>query len=88
MIVNFGKHAGKDVSELPDGYLTWIVEDSHLYVRNRRLFSAAKEELKERNDTPEITYVQLACARMDRYIDWLRKESEVMVEIIVESWYN
>lgn len=88
MIIRFGKHKGKDTSELPDSYLTWLNEESYIYYKNKRLHSAVVNEIKERADAPEISATDIAIIRVNKYIDYTRKNTELSACKLIESWYN
>ena len=49
VVMSFGKHAGKTVEEIPDGYLAWM-RDNLDEPRNTELIKAADEELEWRKE--------------------------------------
>lgn len=47
MIISFGKHAGKDIKDVPTDYLDWLLES------NERTIREIKSELKRREEQAE-----------------------------------
>jgi uncharacterized protein (DUF3820 family) len=50
-VFTFGKHKGKDVAEIPDGYLRWFAGQDWAENEHEELFETAQEELRWRNET-------------------------------------
>lgn len=52
MILPWGKYAGEDLGDVPDGYLNWLFDN--MVIRNKRdrqIHAAVTKELAERDET-------------------------------------
>jgi len=70
--LNFGKHAGKDIKEVPTGYLTWMVEKE---IKN---YNDAKEELirRKKSSVPcELTNKAIDMASVNMLDKFLEREN-------------
>jgi len=85
--IHFGKHKGSTLEELPDHYLTWLVEESDIYYRNLKLFKAASDEAKSRSEAPAVDVARMGFLRCARQISYLRKERVKLVENFVKEMY-
>jgi len=50
MIINFGKHQGTDIEDLPDSYLLWLAEN----LQDGLIQSEAEKEYNFRQDNNTI----------------------------------
>lgn len=87
MRINFGKHSGSQLSELPDSYLEWIVDKSFCYVNNRRLHKAAEQEIKDRSEMPEISEAEIGARRLHRNTMAVMAENVKLVDNFIKEMY-
>lgn len=73
--VPFGKHKGALLSNVPDGYLLWLVgeapwgaPDQSFVMRNKPFFDAAKQEFKRRQNGLPVEQVAGLTGDMRRFL--------------------
>lgn len=60
MTLTFGKHRGKEIEDIPSGYLQWLLEtledDDKFNERNPGLYEAVEEEIEIRDRSDRHFY--------------------------------
>lgn len=49
-ILSFGKHSGKDLEEIPTGYLEWLIQQGWVEEQHEGLTEKIESELSYRTD--------------------------------------
>lgn len=93
MKISFGKHKGKELSEIPMEYLFWLVEntdtsDAKYGAKNKLLVEACNNEINRRGSSkpaqaPNLSYTPLQRQKTDTLITDLKQHIQGLYDSVM-----